>query len=208
MESHLDAESDDDSVQFIESDKESECPDDGDFLWEKLAILTSISDDPVEAFAGFVALFMRSEDDELFNRIMDHVTRAKYKFLGIEEAVDDNYIAIVNAVGDAREKFWHGLKKEGENWKCEWFSGKDCDCEDCEGLSIRDLVEVFIKLFLEMQKDELIQNMESDIDDMEDLPFCVRIHHAIKKYKHEIEERLQEARIKLDENEWDHSCFF
>ena len=102
----------------------------------------------------------------------------------------------------------HGLRKEGEHWKCEWFSGKDCDCEDCEGLSIRDLVEVFIKLFLEMQKDELIQNMESDIDDMEDLPFCVRIHHAIKKYKHEIEERLQEARIKLDENEWDHSCFF
>ena len=30
--------SDDDSVQFVESD--SECSDDDDFLWEKLAILT------------------------------------------------------------------------------------------------------------------------------------------------------------------------
>ena len=34
-------ESDDDSVQFEESD--SECPDDDNFLWEKLAITTSIS---------------------------------------------------------------------------------------------------------------------------------------------------------------------
>ena len=59
-----------------------------------------------------------------------------------------------------------------------------------------------------MQKDELIQKIESDIDDMEDLPFCVRIHQAINKYKHEIEDKLQEAREKLDENEWDHSCFF
>ena len=199
-------ESDDDSVQFEESD--SECPDDGDFLWEKFAILTSISDDPVEVFTGFIALFIRSEDDELFNQIITHVTNANYTVLGIEEAINNNYKAIVNAIGNANERFWHGLRKEGENWKCEWFSGKQCECEDCEGLSIRDLVEVFIKLFLEMQKDELIQKIESDVDDMEDLPFCVRIHQAINKYKHEIEDKLQEAREKLDENEWDHSCFF
>ena len=199
-------ESDDDSIQFEESD--SECPDDGDFLWEKFAILTSISDDPVEVFTGFIALFIRSEDDELFNQIITHVTNANYTVLGIEEAINNNYKAIVNAIGNANEKFWHGLRKEGENWKCEWFSGKHCECEDCEGLSIRDLVEVFIKLFLEMQKDELIQKIESDVDDMEDLPFCVRIHQAINKYKHEIEDKLQEAREKLDENEWDHSCFF
>ena len=49
-------ESEDDSVQFEESD--SECPDDGDFLWEKFVILTSISRDPLEVFEGFIDLFM------------------------------------------------------------------------------------------------------------------------------------------------------
>ena len=59
-------ESEDDSVQFKESD--SECPEDDDFLWEKLVIMTSISSAPLEVFEGFIDLFMQSEDDELFNQ--------------------------------------------------------------------------------------------------------------------------------------------
>ena len=54
----------------------------------------------------------------------------------------------------------------------------------------------------------LIQKIESDIDEIEDLPLCVRIHHAIKKYEHDIEGKLQEARNKLVEKKYDHSCFF
>ena len=59
-----------------------------------------------------------------------------------------------------------------------------------------------------MQNDELIQKIESDIDEMDDLPLCARIHQAIEKYEHEIEDKLQEAKTKIDENEWDSSCFF
>ena len=70
-------ESDDDSVQFEESD--SECPDDDTFLWEKLAITTSISDNPIEVFAGYIYLYMQSEDDELFNKMMDRISNAIYK---------------------------------------------------------------------------------------------------------------------------------
>ena len=45
MERNLSDESDDDTVQFVDSstDEEDECPDGDNYLWEKLAILTSIS---------------------------------------------------------------------------------------------------------------------------------------------------------------------
>ena len=69
-------ESDDDSVQFEESDSEGEFPDDGDFLWEKLAILTSISNDPIEVFEGFLDLYMQREDDQLFKQMMDCISNA------------------------------------------------------------------------------------------------------------------------------------
>ena len=100
------------------------------------------------------------------------------------------------------------IGKEVKKWKCEWFSGNECDCTDCKGLSVRDVVKGYIKLFLEMQNDELIQKIESDIDEMEDLPLCTRIDHTVTKYADDIEEKLQEARNKLDSNDWDYSCFF
>ena len=69
-----------------------------------------------------------------------------------------------------------------------------CDCTECGGTNIRDLVKGYIKLFLDMQNDELIQKIESDIDAIDDLPLCARIDHAIKKYENDIKETLQEAR--------------
>ena len=192
-------ESEDDSVQFEESD--SECPDDGDFLWEKFAILTSISSDPLEVFEGFIDLFMQSEDDELFNQMMDRISNAIYKPIAIEHTLDENYDTIVEYINDKSHGFWYELGKEGKKWKCEWFTGKQCECTECGGLSIRDVVKAFIKLFLEMQNDELIQKIESDIDEMEDLPLCTRIDLTIKKYEDDVEEKLQEARNKLDSND-------
>ena len=113
--------------------------------------MTSISSDPLEVFGGFIVLFMQSEDDELFNQIMDRITIA-YIPIAIEDTLDKNYDAIVNAIGDKNKSFKFELGKEGKNWKCEWFTVKQCECTECEGLSIRDVV----KLFLEMQNDELI----------------------------------------------------
>ena len=169
--------------------------------------MTSISSDPLEVFEGFIDLFMQSEDDELFNQLMDRISSAIYIPIAIEDTLDENYDAIVNAIGDKNKSFWFELGKEGKNWKCEWFTGKQCECTECGGLSIHDVVKAFIKLFLEMQNDELIQRIESDIDEMDDLPLCARIGRAIKKYEDDIEEKLQKARNKLDANDWDYSCF-
>ena len=46
--------------------------------------------------------------------------------------------------------------------------------------------------------------IESDIDEMDDLPLCARIDRTTKIYVDDIEEKLQEARNKLDEHEWAH----
>ena len=89
-------ESEDDSVQFEESD--NECPDDDNFLWEKLAIMTSISNDPIEVFGGFIYLYMQSEYDELFNQMMDRISNAINKPIAIEHTIDENYDTIVEHI--------------------------------------------------------------------------------------------------------------
>ena len=109
-------ESDDDSVQFEESD--SECPDDDNFLWEKLAITTSISNDPIEVFGGYIYLYMQSEDDELFNKMMDQISNAIYKPIAIEHVIDEHYDTIVEYINDKNHGFWYEIGKEGKKWKC------------------------------------------------------------------------------------------
>ena len=138
MERHLSDESDDDTVQFIESDEKGECLDGDEFLWEKLAILTSISDDSIEVFEGYIDLFMQSEDDELFNQIMDRISSAIYIPIAIDHTLDKNYDTIVTAIGDKNKSCTH------------------CDCIDHGGTNICDVVKSFIKLFIDMQNDELI----------------------------------------------------
>ena len=49
-----------------------------------------------------------------------------------------------------------------------------------------------------MQNNELIQKIEADIDEMKDLPLCTKIDLSIKESDFDIEEKLQEARYKLD----------
>ena len=141
-------------------------------------------------------------------KILDRISNAIYKPIAIEHVIDENYDTIVEYIIDKNHGFWYEIGKEGKKGKCEWFSGNECDCTDCKGLSVRVVVKGYIKLFLEMQNDGLIQKIESDIDEMEDLPLYTRIDLTVPKYEDDIEEKLQEARNKLASNDWDYSCFF
>ena len=75
-------------------------------------------------------------------------------------------------------------------------------------MSVRNRVKGYIEIFLDMRNDELIQKIKSDIEEMEDLPLCTRIDLTVLKYENDLEEKLQEARKRLDSNDWDYSCFF
>ena len=61
---------DDDEKQMSSGESnigsENEYPAAADFLWERLAILTSYGDDPLDGFTGLFSPFMRSEDDDMF----------------------------------------------------------------------------------------------------------------------------------------------
>ena len=198
-----DEDTDDDSSKDIIED-----PSKDNFLWEKLAIFTSESDDPLITFRSFIRIIRDCKEDELFNQMMSYVTSAKYIPIAIEEALDKNYYAIGKAVGDVKAKFWYNKCCEEGDWKCEWFSGKQCTCENCNGLVIRQLVKVYIILSLDMKNDELIQEIEASIDETHNLSLYDTLQHVSEIYEHEILDKLQEAKSRLDANDWGYNHFF
>ena len=186
-----------------------EDPSKDNFLWEKLAIITSGCDNPLKRFMAKISNIIDCREDELFNQIMSHVTSAKYIPIAIEEALDKNYYAIGKAVGDVKAKFWYNKCCEEGDWKCEWFSGKQCTCENCKGLVIRRRVKVNIILSLEMKDDELIQKVEASIDDgIRNLSLYDTLYHVSQIYGHEIQDKLQEAKGRLDANDWEYYHYF
>ena len=184
-----------------------EDPSKDNFLWEKLAIITSGCDNPLKRFMAKISNIIDCREDELFNQIMSHVTSAKYIPIAIEEALDKNYYAIGKAVGDVKETFWYNKCCEEGDWKCEWFSGKQCTCENCKGLVIRQLVKVYIILSLDMKNDELIQEIEASIDETHNLSLYDTLQHVMEIYEHEILDKLQEAKSRLDANDWGYNHF-
>ena len=198
-----DEDTDDDYSKDIIED-----PSKDNFLWEKLAIITSECDDPLKRFMAKISNIIDCREDELFNQIMSHVTSENCTPMAIEEALDKNYYAIGKAVGDVKETFWYNKCCEEGDWKCEWFSGKQCTCEDCKGLVIRRLVKVNIILSLEMKNDELIQEIEASIDEIHNSSLYGTLHRVSQIYKHEILDKLQEAKSRLDANGWEYYHYF
>ena len=188
-----------------------EVPSKDNFLWEKLAILTirTKSYDPLKTFMVNINIIRDCKEDELFNQIMSHVRSSEKSIpMAIEEALDKNYYAIGKAVGDVKEKFWYNKYCEEGDWKCEWFSGKQCTCEDCKGLLIRRQVKVDIILSLEMKNDELIQEIEASIDEIHNSSLYRTLRRVSQIYKHEILDKLQEAKSRLDANDWEYYHYF
>ena len=198
-----DEDTDDDYSKDIIED-----PSKDNFLWEKLAIFTSESDHPLTTFKSFINIIRESKEDELFNQIMSHVTSENCTPMAIEEALDKNYYAIGKAVGDVKEKFWYNVYFKEGDWKCKWFSGMQCTCENCKGLIIRGRVKVNIILSLEMKNDELIQEIEASIDETHNLSLYDTLQHVMEIYEHEILDKLQEAKSRLDANDWGYNHFF
>ena len=186
-----------------------EDPSKDNFLWEKLAIITSECDDPLKRFMAKISNIIDCREDELFNQIMSHVTSENCTPMAIEEALDKNYYAIGKAVGDVKEKFWYNVYFKEGDWKCKWFSGTQCTCENCKGLIIRGRVKVNIILSLEMKNDELIQKVEASIDDgIRNLSLYDTLYHVSRIYGHEIQDKLQEAKGRVDANDWEYYHYF
>ena len=71
------------------------------------------------------------------------------------------------------------------------------------------MTEVYVKLFLGMREDDLIQQIQSDIDandkkvELDDV-----IDRVVDTYEKDILAKLYNAKMKLDVHHWNYSCFF
>ena len=76
-------------------------------------------------------------------------------------------------------------------------------------MSIIKITELYIKLFLDMREDDLIQQIQSDIDvNDKDIELDDVIDKAVDTYEKDILKKLYDAKMKLDACHWNYSSFF
>ena len=140
----------------IDEDTEEDSTKD-DFLWERLAILgfSCESLKLLEIFKGYILSFIKSESDDLFQNIISDIAETESMVMKRQDSIayalrknKESIVAVVNSCKDNEESFWCELSELGGTWDCHWFTGKECTCINCGGVSIIKMTEIFIKLFL------------------------------------------------------------
>ena len=189
-----------------------------DWLWERLALLCFSCENLklLEIFKGYMLLFIESEDDELFQNIISDIVETESMGMKRQDSIKyalrknkASIVAVVNRCKDGGESFWCELKELVGSWDCQSFSGNECTYINCGGLSIIKMTEVYIKLFLGMREDDLIQRIQSDIDandkkiELDDV-----IDRAVDAYEKDILAKMYNAKMKLDACHWNYSSFF
>ena len=108
-------------------------------------------------------LFIKSESDELFRNIISDIAETKSIGMKRQDSIiyalrknKESIVAVVNSCKNNEESFLCELSELGGTWDCHWFTGKECACINCDGVSIIKMAEIFIKLFLAMREDDLI----------------------------------------------------
>ena len=154
-----DQESSDDS-EYLSSD------DDEDYygLWESFAMMCKRGGkDIFEKLNDMLFLYKWSKTDELFQKLMEGVRRAKELGYGLHDsfnfAVYSNMTLIVEAVkcNSEEDNFWSALSKRRLPSGCKWLTGQHCHCGACFGHSLLTKVRRFVELFYGMGNDETIQ---------------------------------------------------
>ena len=126
----------------------------------------------------------------------------------IQFAIKTNELLIIDAVDKCSENedeesddwFWCRLSELAGDLNCQWVTGKPCNCEKHNGTSMLDTTSFFVKLFIDMGKDELIEEIESDIDktDGDKISLNDAIDKVVKNHEEEILTVFREARKTVD----------
>ena len=183
--------------QELDSDSEKEDSDtegdvDDDALWEKFAMSCNRGGiDILERLKDIIDLYIWSQNDELFDTIMDDMMRAKNLGYSSADASDfavyKNKTAIIDAVEICDDEdvdvFWCVLSHRDVQDGCLWFTGEDCYCDECKGTSLLTKVAVFVKMFYAMAHDEIIQKIVKEGD----------ITESIQRHREEILDQYRQA---------------
>ena len=190
-------ESDADFAHYMESyfsadEVNDKCTD--DHLWENLFLLCSSDNEAFESLECCISLFKKSKDDNLLNQIMDFIDITSDTSTVIEDVLKLYHKSIIDAIESDTDSIWSSMIREKKF--CKWVSGNDY--KNYKSLQIR--VKHFIELFLGMQRDSLIQKIDSDIDELDGIGLSYeRINKTVEKYKNAIKGKLQDAEKRLNE---------
>ena len=170
----------------------------------------------LKLFEKYMMSFIMSESDELFQNIARDIARTESMGMKRQDSIiyvlrknKESIVAVVNSCKDGGESFWCALVKLSGSWDCHWFTGNECTCINCGGVSIIKITELYIKLFLGMREDDLIQQIQSDIDvNDKDIELDDVIDKAVDTYEKDILKKLYDAKMRLDACHWNYSSFF
>ena len=153
-----------------------------------------------ERLEGIIELYIWSEKDELFQKLMQDVENAKRMDYSLSEAFDfavhNNKERIVSSVANCPsdgEDFWCVLSSRDVQDGCKWFSGDDCNCDECCGRSLITKVRTFVKTFYGMQNDDVMQDILTEVNERGDETVDDAIEQSLQSHKAEILERYDKA---------------
>ena len=190
----------DDATDMASSDTDDE---NHDWIWEKLVILSCYNDrySSLDLFKTYIRFHIDSQNNSLFQSIMNDVTDGG----SIQFAVKMNAESITDAVNSCSENddsddwFWCGLAEQRGELNCQWLDGEPCNCTEHNGISMLDTTSFFVKLFIDMEKDDLIEEIESDIKQKSrEMSLNDAINQIVTNRKDEILSAFREARKTVD----------
>ena len=215
------------------SDTDNECSENHDWIWEKLVIISCYNDrwSSLDLFKTYIRFHINSLNNRLFQSIMEDVTDADKHEISLQKAVrlavERNGESITEAVNSCSENedymFWCRLAELSGDLDCKWLTGEPCHCIEHKGMSMLDTTSVFVKLFIDIEKDDLIEEIESDVEDKNtkmflseaiddtsiEMPLIDVIDQVVMGRKEEILLALREARKTVDVcGIWNRNIFF
>ena len=209
------------SESDLSSSDESETRD---WIWEKLVLL-SCRDDKFSSFdllKTYIRLHIDSQSNILLQTIMNDITMLSETYniplqKAIQIAVKMQEKSIIDAVDkcseddDSDDSFWCGLAELRGDLDCHWMTGESNDCTECNGMNMLETTSFFIKLFIDMGKDGLIEKIESGVEkiDSEEISLNEAINKVVNDQKNEILIAFREARKTIDAcGSWNKNIFW
>lgn len=196
----IESETDSDNSEL--TDESSDDEEDDEYLWERFVMSCNrgTGQSIFEWLEGIIKLYKWSEKDELFQKIMEDVEKAKRLDYSLSEAFDfavhNNKDKIVSSVANcpSDDDFWCALSSRDVQTGCKWLSGDDCNCDECHGSSLIKKVRTFVQIFYGMQNDDVMQDILVEVNERGgDKTVDDAIEESMQRHKEEILKKYDQA---------------
>ena len=200
---------DENNMDQSSSEYDDDCSESNDWIWEKLVMISCYNDrySSLDLFKTYIRFHIDSQSNSLFQSIMSDVSDSELHEISLQKAIQFavkmNAESITDVVNRCNENdddwFWCGLAEQRGELNCQWLDGEPCNCTEHNGISMLDTTSFFVKLFIDMEKDDLIEEIESDIKQKSrEMSLNDAINQIVTNRKDEILSAFREARKTVD----------